>query len=511
MDSHHQRPSPDRPVDCDVVVIGAGPAGLAAATELARRGVDVLVLEKRTEVSDLPRAVGVSLRQMEVLRSWGLEPDLVAGAEAVDLALLETRTLAEAAHGTRLTINVPDASQSAVVSPTTAVRVPQDHLERVMAAHLAGFGNATIRRGTEVLEIAQDATAVELTADGPDGVRRVRASYAVAADGAHSPTRDLLGVGTVGVDGLMNGVSAEFRADLWPLLDEHRYALYGVRHPEAGGVVIPAGRGRWQLGVVAGPADDVEALATPGPLVRRIRRAVGVPDLPVELGRVHRFSAGAKLATRFATGRVLLAGDAAHRVTPKGGNGLTLALRSGVALGWRLSWVIRGWAPPGFLATYEEEARPVAEESVARAADPQTRCHHVLTELLHDLGGRLQHAWVGGSAPDETPVSTLDLIGDGLTLVVSGPAAVWRRAAAQLDRPVPVTVTELPRHVGHGLGVRPGGALLVRPDAVPVALWYASTDAGRAVADLERAVDDLFSTHPVTTGRSLAPAGTWSS
>lgn len=141
--------------------------------------------------------------------------------------------------------------------------------------------------------------------------------------------------------------------------------------------------------------------------------------------------------------------------------------------------------------------RPLAAADVARAADPHGRCHTVLTELLHDLGGRLQHAWVAPGAPGR-PLSTLDLVGDGLTLFVGGDDSAWRTAAARRRHGVPVDVVPLRRATAHALGLRSGGGLLVRPDAVPVASWYRVTDVPRAVAELERAVDDVLG-HRVAT------------
>ena len=148
--------------DHDVVVVGAGPAGLVTAIMLATQGIDVLLIERRSATSDLPRAVGVTLRQMELFRSWGLEQRLRAGGDDVELALLETVTAVDAGHGTARDLNVPKRSQSEVVSPTAPARVPQDHLEAVLMDHLATLPSATIRRGTEVTGVTQTEDGVRL-------------------------------------------------------------------------------------------------------------------------------------------------------------------------------------------------------------------------------------------------------------------------------------------------------------------------------------------------------------
>ena len=174
------------------------------------------------------------------------------------------------------------------------------------------------------------------------------------------------------------------------------------------------------------------------------------------------FSSAAQVATRFRCGRVLLAGDAAHRVTPRGGTGLNLALHDGFDLGWKLAWVLRGWAGSALLDSYEAERRPVAEHTAARSADPRGSLRAPEQEVHADLGGRIRHAWSGDR-------STLDLLGTGLTLFAARGSG-WDDHGAPHHTPAPVTVSLLDPLAARAVGAAGTDAVLVRPDGTPIAV-----------------------------------------
>jgi putative polyketide hydroxylase len=455
-----------------VVIVGAGPAGLAAAISLARLGGETMLVERRAELSSLPRATVVSLRSMELMRSWGVEDAIRAGGVDVEWRGWQSKTLATVSAGSMWPVGIPTREQAAVLSPTAPACVPQDHLEPVLLEHLRSLGAARVHLHTAVVgvENQRDGVAVVLR-DVPTGnVRAVRARYLVAADGAHSRVRTSLGIAMRGPDGLAHVVTAIFRAPLWPLVGEHRYGIYTVDHPDGAGTFLPAGRGdRWGYGTRVDP-QDVGGY-TPERFVRRIRAGAGISDLNVSIEGTGAFTFAAQLADRFRAGNVFLAGDAAHRVTPRGGTGMNTAIRGGHDLGWKLGWVLRGWAGPELLDTYEAERRPIAAHNVARSADPDGSTREAADELHVDLGGRIPHVWVHS---DEGRVSTLDLLGPGLTLFTGPDSAPW--APRAIGGP-PVTVRQLDAVGARSIGIRDRSALLVRPDGTPAQLWTHETMA----------------------------------
>ena len=303
----------------------------------------------------------------------------------------------------------------------------------------------------------------------------------------------------VGQDGIFHGAMVEFRAPLWDVLGEHRYGVYAITHPDGSGVLLPAGQGdRWLFAVEWDGEAPTLTADTERVLGRHIEAASGRPGIDVRMERVQWFSTGAQVAERFSEGSVFLVGDAAHRVTPRGGTGLNTAFASGRDLGWKLAWVHRDWVGPELLATYEVERRPQAEHNVTRSADPFGSRREVITEMQVDLAGRIRHEWLDDPAGGAARRSTLDLLDDGLTLFTGPQSAAWSTAADRLAADGPVTVAVLPHVTARALGIGSTGALLVRPDGAPVASWPAPFDAE---AQLDAAIQAL------TGSRSAARGG----
>ena len=477
-------PPPTPRASTPVLVVGAGPAGLTTAITLARHGIEVIVVERRPALSGLPRAASISTRTMELLRSWGLEQEVRAGGVEVEWKQWVGPTL-NAAGDTHLT-SFPTREQSAVLSPTAPASVPQDHLEPVLVNHLRSFGTARVEMGTEVVGLEDRSDDVQVTLRDVETreTRIVHARYLVAADGARSTVRDALGIVMRGPGRLSQAIGTEFRAPLWELLGDRRYCIYAVTHPEAAGVFVPAGHGdRWVYGVEHELAQYSSPKPTRDQSARLIRLGSGLADLAPKIERIGTFTFAAQLADRWREGAAFLVGDAAHQITPRGGTGMNTAIQSAYDLGWKLAWVLLGWSGPQLLDTYEAERRPVAAHNVARSADPRSGARLAAHELPADLGGRIPHVWLRSRAHT---VSTLDLLGPGLTLFTTDPSATWQRAARSVPGP-PLVVHDLDTITARGMGIPRGGALLARPDGAPAGWWPSGTEPAAALRHAERA------------------------
>jgi putative polyketide hydroxylase len=457
----------------EVVVVGAGPGGLASAATLGSYGVDALVVDRRRSPSVLPRANAASTGTMELLRRWGLERPARERSLEVEFQAWATPTLVAAAGGEAIDVGFPTRHQAGLVSPTRPAAIGQDELEPLIETHVRSLPGIRLERGIELLSLERnDGAGHVLTLAGPgERRRRVHARYVIGADGMRSTLRRELGIAMDDSGSLGERLAVHFRAPLWERLGERRFVIYFITMQPEGRVFVPAGRpDRWVFAMPwDGPPDAVQALTT-----ERLRDLVidasGAPGLPIEIGRAMHVSYGMGLAERFRDGDAFLIGDAAHRVTPRGATGLNTAIRDGFDIGWKLAWVLRGWAGAGLLDSYERERLPVAQFNAGRSSKSDGSILANGLGLSADIGGRIGHVWV---PRDGGVVSTLELLGDGLTLFV-GPD--WNGAPRRADpASPPVTVERLDAISARGLGLTTAGSVLARPDGHPVALWNQDT------------------------------------
>ena len=396
-----------------------------------------------------------------------------AGAADVDPTALVTPTLTSG-EGMVMPLGYPSDAEAAAVSPTRPSWTPQSHHEPLLLAHLQASPTATVWFGALLVGLDQDEGRVEATVlDRASGEqRRVGAQYAIAADGAHSTARAQLGIAMEGPDELEAYERVEFLAALDEAVGDRRHALYVLKHPAVDGAVL-ARRGRedrWGLSRER-PVDapGMGALAEPD-LIALIRAATGVTDLDVTIERLSSFTVSAQIAERYRRGRCFLIGDAAHRMTPRGGTGMNTGIQDGFDLGWKLAWVLRGWAPAELLDTYDDERRPIGLHNVGRAASAGGARRTTDEALPWDLDDRLVHCWLDR---DGDEVSTLDLIGDGSTLFAATDDPRWADVAGRSAFTAPVEVIVIEGHAGMALGLGRTGAVLVRPDGHEVARWPA--------------------------------------
>ena len=519
--------------DYDVLVVGAGPGGLATALSAARHGARVLVVERRPGTSTRPRATGINLRTMEILRVWGVADAALEHAIPVEFSAGSAATLVAPPRSSGRAGGYPDLREIQRVSPALPLVAPQDLVEPVLADAVRRHGGE-IRFGTRLvgLQVRPDGVRADL-----GGGERVGALFVVGADGTRSTVRAALGIGVRHLATWAEAVQVLFRPDLTPLLARARgearlpYVLTFVDVPEPA-AFAPMGAGRW--GYVALRFDGGRP-AIPDDWTPTLRTATGLPDLEPEVLDVARFTLAAAVATTYRRGPGFLVGDAAHRTTPVGGVGLNTAVHDGHELGWKLAWVARGLAGEALLDSHDAERGPAGLAVAERSLDVEGRPTDGLASNLGDTlrsavidgpgpapglrldlaarpGERAPHVWLRG---DGRRRSTLDLFDGTLTLVTGPDGEAWARAAARIEGvplqvlatdtvPAPGTpgsgapLTALSRSaLGCAYRLGPRSAVLVRPDGRVT--WRSDGACADPDAALARAVAR-------TLGHATAPA-----
>jgi 2-polyprenyl-6-methoxyphenol hydroxylase-like FAD-dependent oxidoreductase len=339
-----------------VVIAGGGPTGLMLACELTLAGVDVLVLERLAGPSGESRAGGIHARTMEILDQRGmLEPFLAEGR------------VIQAGHFAGLRLDFTSF-------PTRypyLLAILQRRIEWLLEARAAELG-VRLRREIEVTGLTQRAERVDIaTSAGP-----IEAEYLVGCDGGRSTVRRLAGIDFPGTPASMTSILGDVE-----LADPPPHAIFQERHPLGNVSVLDFEPGWYR--VMTSQFDTVadrDAPVTADELRATLKQVAGT-DFGLHSPRwISRYNDAARQAATYRSGRVLLAGDAAHIHYPAGGQGLNTGVQDAFNLGWKLAAVVRGEAGADLLDTYEKERHPVAArvlqntraQTALTRTDPQT-------------------------------------------------------------------------------------------------------------------------------------------
>jgi 3-(3-hydroxy-phenyl)propionate hydroxylase len=335
-----------------LIVIGAGPVGLAAAIDARLQGLEVLVLDDDKTVSVGSRAVCYAKRSLEILDRLGIAD------EACNLGVSWNigRTFLEEAEVYQFNL-VPDAGHKR----PGMINLQQYHIEEMLIARALELG-ADIRWQHKVTAVTRHDEYATLTVETPEGTFDIEADWLVVADGARSPIRRHLGLdieGRVFQDRFLIAdviMKADYPAERWFWFDP-------PFHPNQSVLLHKQSNNVWRIDFQLGWDADPEEEKKPEKVIPRLQAMLG-DDRPFELEWVSIYTFQCRRMTDFRHGRVLFVGDAAHQVSPFGARGANSGFQDVDDLMWKLALVMKGQAPDKLLDTYAHDRQFAADENI---------------------------------------------------------------------------------------------------------------------------------------------------
>ncbi|KAI1667285.1 Monooxygenase FAD-binding [Pyrenophora tritici-repentis] len=347
----------------NVLIVGAGPVGLALALDLGRRGVRSTIIERNPAVSGeiAAKASVINERTMEFCRLLGIRDEVVNSGFPQDLP--GDTVFCTSLNGKLIgRLSMPSGHDRELPAQCceTLQRCPQFLFDPILARAVLQRGVADIRYGIELVGCEEDDKGVRCfvkhTQDGTE--ETIKARYVVGCDGPASTVRKAIGVPFDGQD-LGHTISAIVRIDL-----EHQHKLGRAERflcigPEGtwGNFTTIDGRSLWRFSLV-GPGGNKEIADVN--IDALVRKALGRDDVEYEILKVNRWRRSQFTAERYSKGRFFLAGDAAHTMSPTGGHGLNTGIGDVMDLSWILHALLEGWGGPGLIEAYNVERRPIA-------------------------------------------------------------------------------------------------------------------------------------------------------
>ena len=508
------------PVRHAVVVVGAGPVGLAVAVDLAQRGARVVLLDDSDRIGEGSRGICWSKRTLEILDRLG-----VGEARGV------TWKLGKVFCGDELLFAFDLLPEEGHKMPAF-INLQQFYLEKALVDRAGEIENVDLRWKNRVAGLEQRNDGVRLTIETPEGAYRLDADWLIAADGARSTVRGLLGLGFSGVTFEDKFLIADVRmAADFPT--ERRFWFAPKFHAGQSALMHRQPDNVWRIDLQLGPDADPIAEQEPERVRARLAKALAPHDFELEWVSVYTFNC--RRLDRFVHDRVIFIGDAAHQVSPFGARGANSGIQDAENLAWKLAAMLAGEGGEALIASYDIERTQAADENIGhstRSTDfmsPHSRAERGLRDAVLALAPKAEFArrmvnsgrlslpsvydsplstpdeapFAGASKlgaplpdapvtrPDGTPAHLLENLRGGFELIcvkADADGDGWRHVPDGIRRTViGEDLFDRTRILTQRFDAMPGAAYLVRPDQHLCARWR-RFDAGKVAAAHARAL-----------------------